>query len=239
MTRWEYKLIHLNVAPSSGASVSTQGSGSSSSSPSPTSSQSASVFSQAYLEQEFPGFYSHSSGGGQAAQSTNPVLQLQGFLNAQGQDRWCLIGLYNVGPLLLMVFRRRLADQPPAPPAAVQEPVLSEILQRLQRLELGQKSSPRSAPTRAVTSEEAWVLAEDRYRSLSRDSLCTAAEASRRLGFRSTVSLHSFVRRHGYVPGLVKVGASGWAAVYDGELSIGGRRRHSWLLVKASDLRGQ
>ena len=137
------------------------------------------------------------------------MLQLQGFLNAQGQDRWFLIGFYDVGPLLLTVFRRRLVDQPPAPAAAAQESVLSEILKRLQRLELDQKSSPPSAPTRAATSEEAWVFAEDRYRSLSRDSLCTAAEASRQLGFRSTVSLCNFVRRYDYVPGLVKVGTSG------------------------------
>lgn len=223
MTRWEYKLIHLNVAPSSGASVSTQGSAPLS--PPPPSSQAASVFSKAYLEQEFPDFYAHPPGGGQAAQPANPVLQLQGFLNTQGNEGWCLIGLYPVGPLLLMVFRRRKngRSSPSAPPVAeppVASPMLDAILQRLQRLEAG----------------GAWILSEEQRAALPRHRFCSTTEASTQLGC-SSASLSHYLRRHDYALGLVKLGDSGWAAVYDGLKSTGTSRRvHRWLVVKATEL---
>lgn len=242
VTRWEYKLIHLNVAPPAGGGASGQAAASPPAAPAAAPPmqppQPASLFSKAYLEQEFPDFYAHPPGSGQSsAQPANPVLQLQGFLNTQGRDGWCLIGLYNVGPLLLMVFRRRSIDQSPSPAAASQEPVLSEILQRLQRLEEVHRPAASEATGSTPPSDGVWSLSEAQRRSLVRDSLCTTAEASRRLGFRSTVSLNTFLRRHGYALGLVKQGSSGWAAVYDGaSLVAGNRRQHRWLIVKAEDL---
>jgi hypothetical protein len=198
------------------------------------------VFSKAYLEQEFPDFYAHPPAAGQAPQPTNPVLQLQGFLNTQGQDGWCLIGFYNVGPLLIMTFRRRLSDQPAAAPAQkpAQEPLLQEILQRLQRLEQEKQAPPLAALASPQSQhEQALILAEHQRSALPRHSLCTTADAAKRLGFRSSVSLNSFLRRHGYAPGLVKLGASGWAAVYDGTIgTTASRRQHQWLLLHASQL---
>lgn len=249
VTRWEYKLIHLNLAPPAGASagVAPQSPEARPATPAPEpatpTAQAKQVFSKAYLEQEFPDFYAHPPAAGQAQQPANPVLQLQGFLNTQGQDGWCLIGFYNVGPLLIMAFRRRQSDQPADAPTQLpaQEPLLQDILQRLQRLEQEQQAPHLTAPVSLPgQSEQAWILNEQQRSALPRQALCTTADAAKRLGFRSSVSLNSFLRRHGYAPGLVKLGASGWAAVYDGTSDASGsRRQHQWLLVQASQLEHQ
>lgn len=239
MTHWEYKLIHLNVeSPVGGAPA---GHGSVDSPPvarPPHAPQSASPFSKAYLEHEFPDFYAHESGAAQAAHPSNPVLQLQGFLNAQGRDGWCLIGFYNVGPLLLMAFRRRLDGKSQAPPSVdVDHPLLHEILERLRYLEEALDRVSTSASSLRSSSEEVWVLTEQQYRALPQGPLCTTAEASSRLGFRSSVSLSAFLRRHNYVRGLVKLGSAGSAAVYVGAGSATGRRRqHRWLIMRSSDI---
>ena len=150
MSRWEYQVIHLNVedsskpaqAPGPGpASASQQPPTPPAAPPPPIAGQP--VFSKAYLEQEFPDFYSNPPSQplqqppqGQQ-QPNHPALQLQQFLNGHGQQGWSLVGIYPLGSLLMMFFRRRIAEpaaqpipaaaprvqqQPPTPPAAAPIP---------------------------------------------------------------------------------------------------------------------
>jgi len=138
--RWEYQVIHLNVEDSSTAPQ-TPGPGPAAApqqpatppveAPPPIAGQP--VFSKAYLEQEFPDFYSNPTSQppqqppqGQQ-QPNHPALQLQQFLNGHGQQGWSLVGIYPLGSLLMMFFRRRIAEPaaqpiPAAAPIAQQQP---------------------------------------------------------------------------------------------------------------------
>jgi len=132
VSRWEYQVIHLNVedsaktpqAPGPGPGTSPN------QPPTPPAAETPPitgqpVFSKAYLEQEFPGFYSNPPSQppqqppqGQQ-QANHPALQLQQFLNGHGQQGWSLVGIYPLGSLLMMFFRRRIAELPaPLIPAA-------------------------------------------------------------------------------------------------------------------------
>jgi hypothetical protein len=103
------------------------------------------VFSKEYLEKEFPGFYG--SGGQATSQEQHPAQQLRGFLNMQGREGWQLLGIYSLGQLLMMIFRRPLVSAVPAaagassaaaapPPATPTEKgALERILERLESLE--------------------------------------------------------------------------------------------------------
>ena len=169
MPRWEYQVIHLNVEekpnnpPPPPPQVQPEGQ--------PSNLQK--VFSQTYLEQEFPNFYNAQQQQAKAAQPQHPALQLQQFLNGQGEQGWSLVGIYNLGSLLMMFFRRRVAEQtpPPAaattpeaaavadvpvtpapqppPPASADTAVMEAILQRLEALEtrLQQPQATVAAPT--------------------------------------------------------------------------------------------
>ncbi|MEI6029902.1 MAG: hypothetical protein WCQ20_01905 [Synechococcaceae cyanobacterium ELA739] len=144
MPQWEYQVIHLNVAgdppqpAASGAAPAAAGSPA----PNPKPAQ---VFSQEYLQKEFPGFYTPNPTSQQ-----HPALQLQTFLNGVGQKGWSLIGVFPLGPLLMMIFRRRLVaeapgaeppatptppDQPGPPPAGGSPTDLEALLQRLAAIE--------------------------------------------------------------------------------------------------------
>ena len=124
MSRWEYQVIHLNVEDSSKAShPPVQGPASTPEPPAPaappappTPVAGQPVFSKAYLEQEFPNFYNNppQQQPQPQQQSNHPALQLQHFLNGHGQQGWSLVGIYPLGSLLMMFFRRRIPD-PPAP----------------------------------------------------------------------------------------------------------------------------
>ncbi len=130
MSRWEYQVIHLNVedsakipqAPGPGPGPVTPPN----QPPTPPAAETPPltgqpVFSKAYLEQEFPDFYSNPpSQPPQGQQQANhPALQLQQFLNGHGQQGWSLVGIYPLGSLLMMFFRRRIAELPaPLIPAA-------------------------------------------------------------------------------------------------------------------------
>lgn len=240
VTLWEYKLIHLNLAPPAGAAAQnppvTPPPRAAEPSPAPAPAQQGAPFSKAYLEQEFPGFYAHQASAEQPGRPTNPVLQLQGFLNTQGDDGWCLLGFYNVGPMLLMAFRRRRPGPPepiePAPeivePVAADPNLLHQILDRLNRLEQGQPA----APATTASAESVQIISAQQLQRLPAGDPVTTAEAARRLGFRSSVSLTAFLRRHRYPPGLVKRGHSGLAAVYQGIGPVPGKReQHRWILV--------
>ena len=137
MSRWEYQVIHLNVEDSSKAN---QGPGHAPAEgpqqPAPGAPQSPPlagqpVFSKAYLEQEFPDFYSNPPAQPpqqppQPQQQPNhPALQLQQFLNGHGQQGWSLVGIYPLGSLLMMFFRRRIPE-PPAPPMPEPAPLVQQ-----------------------------------------------------------------------------------------------------------------
>lgn len=119
MVQWEYHVIHLNVegpnpsAPSPPAGTAAAGT--------QTAAKAEPVFSKKYLEKEFPAFY-----GGEAAQSgtasQHPAQQLRGFLNSQGRDGWELLGIFPVGRLAMMIFKRPMASAEPAPEEPQAEP---------------------------------------------------------------------------------------------------------------------
>lgn len=161
MPRWEYQVIHLNVEGSA-TPPATPGTGQApAAGPAPAADSSPSkpgtVFSQEYLRKEFPGFYTPNSSGQQ-----HPAQQLQGFLNGVGQQGWSLIGVFPLGHLLMMIFRRRLSAAAPndestpvstAAPAdpgtqtrtgSLSGPDLEDLLRRIETLE--QRLDPPAQP---------------------------------------------------------------------------------------------
>jgi hypothetical protein len=65
------------------------------------------VFSEAYLKEEFPRFYdSNNPAAQQANQQADPAVQLQDFLNSQGQQGWELVGFQHAMPHVFIVFKR-------------------------------------------------------------------------------------------------------------------------------------
>lgn len=161
MPRWEYQVIHLNVEnpatpPASPGTAQAPAPG-----PAPTADAGASksppVFSQEYLQKEFPGFYTPNSSGQQ-----HPAQQLQSFLNGVGQQGWSLIGVFPLGHLLMMIFRRRLSAASPTGEATAVNtaapadsgpqtrtgtnpvPGLEELLRRIETLE--QRLDPPAQP---------------------------------------------------------------------------------------------
>jgi hypothetical protein len=79
------------------------------------------MFSDTFLKKEFPQFYQKPPSEGSASQAQHPAHQLQTFLNGHGAQGWELIGVFPVGNLTMMFFRRSKPSEPkPASPA--QEP---------------------------------------------------------------------------------------------------------------------
>lgn len=126
MQRWEYQVIRLNVeppnqpaAPPAAGPPQTGGQPQTANAPAPQDSkdpqgQRGPVFSEAYLKEEFPGFYGQQGGGqaqaaqrnaGQAPQD-DAGQQLQAYLNGQGQQGWNLVGLQHAGPHTFIIFKR-------------------------------------------------------------------------------------------------------------------------------------
>lgn len=115
MERWEYQVIHLNVEASApappAAPTAPPPSGEPATGTPPIRAEA--VFSKEYLEKEFPGFYGAAPPAGAGASAReHPANQLRGFLNLQGRDGWQLLGIYPVGQLQMMIFRRPLAPAP-------------------------------------------------------------------------------------------------------------------------------
>ena len=181
MSRWEYQVIHLNVEDSSQA-ANPPGPGPASppeppapvappGNPAPLAGQPG--FSKAYLEQEFPNFYSNpAQQQPQPPQQANhPALQLQNFLNGHGQKGWSLVGIYPLGSLLMMFFRRRIPD-PPSPQVQAAPSVVSQLQRQPQSAEpfpvgpdpvptagMGSGAGPASAsPAHGVPSPPSDVL---------------------------------------------------------------------------------
>ncbi|MFM7268044.1 MAG: hypothetical protein ACKOZT_05585 [Cyanobium sp.] len=104
--RWEYLVIHLNVEPGPQAPPATpaksgESGAASDGAPKP-------VFSESFLKKEFPHFYEERPAEAPAAKPQHPAQQLQAFLNGQGVHGWELVGLFPVGALSMLFFRRRL-----------------------------------------------------------------------------------------------------------------------------------
>jgi hypothetical protein len=154
MQQWEYQVIHLNVDSS--------GPGRDTPPPSPSTEAPTTLppFTKTYLEQEFPAHYGPQQPPGSSTPSPiqqphHPAVQLQGFINSHGRKGWELLGIFPLGSLLMMIFRRPLAPQADvagpvsavdasAPAASAQEapagevpaaPFLKTLLERLAALE--------------------------------------------------------------------------------------------------------
>lgn len=247
MPRWEYQVFHLNVDPGNGGE------------PSGTAGA-APPFTQTYLEQEFPDHYKHPPAPAGAQPAAPPAKQLQDFLNGHGAQGWSLIGIFPLGPLLMMVLRRRRSEPEPPPqaPAAnltnaatdrldsdsLESDRLDTVLARLEALEQRLQSAPAAAPPPAPPPPpgltDGSVLPAATLEALAGDIAVSAREAAVAIGYRSTASLSNLGNRSGYPAGLVKLGLNGKAAVYRGmgPASSGGKPQRHWLVVPVSRLAG-
>ena len=208
------------------------------------------IFSQAYLEQEFPSFYSHppssrQGGGGGGGQSSHPAHQLQSFLNTNGEHGWELVGFYPVGPLMLMIFRRQKlveAEKVPVEPkqsvstsSSASPDLLSRILDRLEQLEstvgAGDAAKPVAEDSQDVSQPR--ILSSEELHALEKLPALTTQQAAEAIGYRSVETLQRFLRRHGSKPGLVKANISGAAVVYRGKLidPESGREQGMWCIL--------
>jgi len=250
MSQWEYQVIHLNVdggtppAPGAGGAG---GGGSEGKAPGPPPTP----FTKSYLEQEFPEHYRNPGAPIGPEPPQHPARQLQTFLNGHGAQGWSLLGIYPLGTLLMMIFRRRLAASPTAPLAAPQAapppeaspdtPDLTAVLQRLEalesRLEAPTKASVRG-PSPGGSSADGTVLRPAQLQRFAGVEALSTLMAAQALGFRSAASLANHGARHGYTPGLVKLGPNGQAAIYRGQVSgqAGGKERRLWIVVPSSVL---
>ena len=267
---WEYRVIHLNVSPPAGPSQAKSARSVSDGPPppsvkpppKPTPSPSAEpqksgspnpIFSQAYLEQEFPSFYSHppssrqgGGGGSGGGQSSHPAHQLQNFLNTNGENGWELVGFYPVGPLMLMIFRRQkfveveqsTTVSSETSSTASSPDLVSRILERLEQLEsaVGAGSGAKSASADSQGSSQPRILSTEELRPLEKLPHLTTLQAAEAIGYRSVDTLQRFLRRYGSKPGLVKANNSGVAVVYLGRLvdPESGREQGMWCLLPDS-----
>lgn len=264
MSGWEYMVIHINVEPpapappAAGGASAGGGEGAAGSKP---------VFSRSFLAKEFPQFYEGQPAGATPPNKPqHPAQQLQAFLNGHGSQGWELLGVFPVGSMSMLVFRRPLvaaeaaATETPAPPAASasaaaavasEEPasgsaaaaeqvggndaaILKAVLERLDALER------RSAPQRPArsSSQASPQVSEAMLARLAAQPTVGSAAAAQAIGLRSAGSLANLGARHGYQPGLVKVGANGLAAVYQGQATArhGGKPQRFWWVVSADQL---
>jgi hypothetical protein len=169
MQQWEYQVIHLNVDSSTPTKPGV--------SPTPDAPPSPPPFTKTYLEQEFPSHYGPQQPPGaptstSAQQPQHPAVQLQGFINSHGRQGWELLGIFPLGSLLMMIFRRPLDVQvgvatntaeraePGVPAQAhrsaerIQPDSLQVILDRLEALEHRLADSPpRRRPARKAQKD--------------------------------------------------------------------------------------
>jgi hypothetical protein len=161
MDSWEYLVIHLNVEPPrppSGTSPTDSGA------EPPAAAEGGSprpVFSESFLKKEFPQFYEPQSGEGAAGQPQHPAQQLQTFLNGHGSLGWELIGVFPVGVLSMLFFRR--------PKATPQEPAAASLSpQTVPQPRQGQRLPPASE-----------LLSQAQLKSLASENPIPSSLASR------------------------------------------------------------
>ena len=118
MAGWEYQVIHINVEPPKPPGPPTPADGPAEAPPAAgEGSGGKPMFSETFLKKEFPQFYEKPPTEGSAGQAQHPAHQLQTFLNGHGAQGWELIGVFPVGNLTMMFFRRPKPTEPkPASP---------------------------------------------------------------------------------------------------------------------------
>ena len=132
MAGWEYQVIHINVEPPRPPGPPPPVDGPAASPPpGGEGSGGKPMFSETFLKKEFPQFYEKPPTEGSTTQAQHPAHQLQTFLNGHGAQGWDLIGVFPVGNLTMMFFRRPKPTVPkpisPAKePAALKPAVASE-----------------------------------------------------------------------------------------------------------------
>jgi hypothetical protein len=262
MDSWEYLVIHINVEPPkppTGAPPADAGGGDS-----PAAAEGGSprpVFSESFLKKEFPQFYEPKSGEGAGGPPQHPAQQLQTFLNGHGSLGWQLIGVFPVGVLSMLFFRRPKAPSQEPVPAALPpqaETAMEAILARLEALEKRLALAPSPAPSRPPGSlpsgagdspvpqprqgqrlpPAAELLSQAQLKRLAAEPPMASSLAARAIGLRSATSLANHGARYGYRPGLCKTGSNGLVAVYTGlgPAQGGGKERRLWIVVPAERL---
>ncbi len=253
--RWETRVIHLNVNINN---TPAQQQPDSDTSPRPSVDP---VFSEQYLKSEFPDHYAQSHkdpSSGQASQKpVHPALQLQNVFNQFGADGWEFIGIFPVGSMTTMIFKRPLlvpsdaSDQSPNDSVDSSIPTNSSNAAdiRLERLEalvanLTQQfslfstthnryaqESVGSTPSRLNDSVP--ILSSDLLSQLSNDTPIPTSRAAGLLGYRSPASLLNFASRHNFQVGITKRSLSNLVAIYFGEqVSVhGGRPQRLWKVI--------
>ncbi|MCX5959226.1 MAG: hypothetical protein NT053_05105 [Cyanobacteria bacterium] len=152
MAGWEYQVIHINVEPPKPQGPPPPADGAATTQPVAGESSGAKpMFSDTFLKKEFPQFYQKPPTEGSASQAQHPAHQLQTFLNGHGAQGWELIGVFPVGNLTMMFFRRsKLSEPKPTRPA--QEPA---AMKPAMASELAMATAPAVAPASAVGSDSA------------------------------------------------------------------------------------
>lgn len=263
--RWETRVIHLNI-DSTPPAPPVQGPQPSSPPPQqvPPPAQNP-LFSESYLKQEFPDHYTGAAKPG-AEQSQHPAAQLQGFINGFGQEGWEFIGIFPVGQLVMMFFRRPqlepqgppggLAQDPVSQdpvsqnPVSQEQPLLQQILKRLEALEAAPSPLPNtpipntplpSAPLPNPSGRpraDVLLLNPLQLQQLPAEASLPTTHAATALGLRSPSALLNYGSRHGFPIGLVKRVANGMAAVYLGteKRQGGGSLSRLWKVLPQSSL---
>ena len=239
--RWETRVIHLNIAnpPTTQPQQAPQQPNEQAANPRPP-------FSEQYLKQEFPDHYSPQQPTG-SDQSQHPAIQLQGFINGLGQEGWEFIGVFPVGQLVMMFFRRPLPAQPastdePAPTTTQQQDLLQQILQRLDALEGGAAKTSQVTHSETISAEtnqiKPRILTAFELQQLPLEPSLSTQNAAKTLGLRSASGLLNYGSRHGFYPGLVKLVNNGMAAVYIGSEKPlrGGRAIRLWKVLHQTGL---
>jgi hypothetical protein len=232
---WEYQVIHLNVSDRNSAGDPRQRSSpipedqvQPSSSPS-TAGLGVQPFSRAYLEQEFPGFYSdpvesRENVKGAVQPVRTPAEQLQSFLNRLGGEGWKLLGIFPVGDHQMLILTR------PTPAGTHQnksslQAEMKAIFQRLEHLEM--RSVAQQQKDHSEESNRSTCTA-----SVDRGQTLTSAEAAAQIGFRSLAPLVMPLREAGEPLGMRRQGPNGLVAEYlgIGVPSRGGRNCRIWRI---------
>lgn len=167
MDCWEYQVIHINVEPPKPSVPSPGSETASGQAPGGADGGSARpVFSEHFLKKEFPQFYEKPAEGS-AGQSQHPAQQLQTFLNGHGSKGWELVGVFPIGSLTMMFFRRPKPSSADPGAAAVApalpiEAILQGVLSRLEALE--HRLTPPQPNNTTVANQSTSAVSSERRR---------------------------------------------------------------------------
>jgi len=92
-SKWEYRIIHLNIDNSEKQSTN----------PEAASSKLGGSLSPEYLSKEFPKQYGES----EKDSPKHPATQLQEILNLFGDEYWELFEISNIGKFQMLFFKRK------------------------------------------------------------------------------------------------------------------------------------